>query len=99
MTKSKKQPPQLSINPVDERIKTEFLQYQKEHNISSKHKLLEIIWDNFKYSEVQFNDEEKQLIDRALKMSNISIEEFKKRAILNPNSGLDEGKKVMFTRG
>jgi len=82
MTKSKKQPPQLSINPVDERIKTEFLQYQKEHNIASKHKLLEIIWDNFKYSQIQFDDEEKQLIERALKMSNISIEELKKQAIL-----------------
>jgi hypothetical protein len=37
MAKIRKQ--QLSINPVDERIKTEFLQYQKEHNIASKHKL------------------------------------------------------------
>jgi hypothetical protein len=82
MSKIKKQPPQLSINPVDERIKTEFLQYQKEHNITSKHKLLEIIWDNFKYSQIQFNDEEKQLIERALKMSNLSIEELKKQAIL-----------------
>ncbi len=82
MSKIKKQPPQLSINPVDERIKTEFLQYQKEHNIASKHKLLEIIWDNFKYSQIQFNDEEKQLIEQALKMSNLSIEELKKQAIL-----------------
>jgi hypothetical protein len=80
MAKIRKQ--QLSINPVDERIKTEFLQYQKEHNIASKHKLLEIIWDNFKYSQIQFDDEEKQLIDRALKMSNLSIEELKKQSIL-----------------
>lgn len=73
---------QLSINPVDERIKTEFLQYQKKRDISSKGKLLEIIWNNFKYSQVQFDDEEKQLIDRALKMSNLSIEELKKQSIL-----------------
>jgi predicted ribonuclease YlaK len=82
MTKIKKQPPQLSINPIDERIKIEFLQYQKEHNIASKNKLLEIIWNSFKYSQIQFTDEEKQLIERALKMSNLSIEELKKRAIL-----------------
>jgi predicted ribonuclease YlaK len=82
MSKIKKQPPQLSINPVDERIKSEFLQYQKEHNIASKNKLLEIIWNSFKYSQIQFTDEEKQLIERALKMSNLSIEELKKRAIL-----------------
>jgi len=82
MSKIKKQPPQLSINPVDERIKVEFLQYQKEHNITSKNKLLEMIWDNFKYSQVLFNDEEKQLIEQALKMSNLSIEQLKKQAIL-----------------
>lgn len=82
MSKIKKQPPQLSINPVDERIKIEFLQYQKEHNIASKNKLLEIIWSSFKYSQIQFTDEEKRLIEQALKMSNLSIEELKKRAIL-----------------
>ena len=80
MAKVRKQ--QLSINPVDERIKTEFLQYQKEHNITSKHKLLEIIWNNFKYSQIQFNDEEKQLIDQALEISGLSIEELKKQSIL-----------------
>jgi hypothetical protein len=80
MAKIRKQ--QLSINPVDERIKTEFLQYQKEHNIASKHKLLEIIWDNFKYSQILFDVEEKQLIDQALEISNLSIEELKKQSIL-----------------
>ena len=82
MAKSKKKGPQLSISGVAEPIKTEFLQYQKEHNIASQHEVLKIIWDNFKYSQVQFNDEEKLLIDRALKMSNISIEELKKQSIL-----------------
>ena len=58
------------------------MQYQKEHNIASKHKLLEIIWDNFKYSQILFDVEEKQLIDQALEMSNLSIEELKKQSIL-----------------
>ena len=80
MAKVRKQ--QLSINPVDERIKTEFLQYQKEYNIASKHKLLEIIWNNFKYSQIQFNYEEKQLIDQALEISGLSLEELKKQSIL-----------------
>jgi hypothetical protein len=82
MVEIKKKAPQLSVSGVDEQIKTEFLQYQKEHNMSSQHEVLKIIWDNFKYSQVLFNDEEKQLIDQALEMSGLSIEELKKQSML-----------------
>ena len=82
MTRIRKYSSQLSINPVDERIKAEFLQYQKEHDLASKNILLEIIWDNFKYAYISFDTEEKGIIDRALEISGLSIEELKKQSIL-----------------
>ncbi len=82
MAKIRKKRQELSINPVDEQIKTEFLQYQKEHNLASKNILLKIIWDNFKYSHIPFDSEEKSLINQALEISGLSIEELKKQSIL-----------------
>lgn len=82
MTKvRKREDAQLQISCINKQLMKEFKEYAITHQIPY-HRLLSLLWDNFKYSSNRFTEEEKYLIDEALQTCGESIEVFKKSAII-----------------
>jgi uncharacterized protein (DUF1778 family) len=71
----------ISIGNVDEELKTDFTSYAREHNLTQGQLLIKI-WDNFKRTNITFNEDEQNIIDQAITIAGGSFYDLIKRNIV-----------------